>query len=53
MRVLFLRNVKILKSLKDCWSADVGYSVTALKKEAWALYLSARISSTYVNTDGK
>lgn len=29
MRILFLSNIKIFKSLKDCWSADVGYSVTA------------------------
>lgn len=31
-RVLFLRNAKIFKSLKDCWSADVSFSVRTLKK---------------------
>lgn len=49
VRVLFLRNVKIFKSLKDCWSA----AVKSIKAETQALYLSDRISNTCVNTEGK
>lgn len=31
------RSVKIFKSLKDCWSADVGFPVTAQKRDSGPL----------------